>query len=214
METPLGVVQKHWQKDAGHLPGSLPSTPPPGGPAPLPSTTSRGPSSPSPPPRPRGARPPAVRKARPHWAPSPAAGAPPALFRRAWGDPPWALPFILPLPRLVPETPAPPHACFPSPDGATAREPPRHIHSWGATAGLPAGEASRSIFPQKAVSRCYSALAMSNQDNEPGRKNQTAVGAAGDGRSIDIHVSFHHALLRHEERRASTHTLTAHLLGS
>lgn len=79
--------------------------------------------------------------------------------------------------------------------------------------GLPAGEASRSIFPQKAVSRCYSALAMSNQDNEPGKKNQTAVGAAG-GKSIDIHVSPHHALLRHEERRASTLTLTAHLLGS
>ena len=159
MEMPHRVVQKHWQKDAGHLPGSLSSTPPqgawlpcrpphPGGAAPLPPHNSapRGPGSPavhraqgsgSPaahhiqgpqlpfsPPRPRGAQPPAVWKAKPHWAPSPAAGALPALSRRAWGDPPWALPFILPLPRLVPETPAPPHACFPSPDGATAREPP------------------------------------------------------------------------------------------
>ena len=68
METPLWVVQRHWQKDPYHPPGSpvvhgtqgaqlpcrphcpggpdpQPCTEPPGGPAPLPSTTAGGPSS-------------------------------------------------------------------------------------------------------------------------------------------------------------------------
>ena len=39
------------------------------------------------------------------------------------------------------------HACFPSPDGATAWVPPQHIHSWGATPGLPAKEAIQEYLP-------------------------------------------------------------------
>lgn len=176
METPLWVVQRHWQKDPYHLPGSRHPRHA-GGPAPLPPTTLRGPSSctvhgawgarlpccphclgglaPLPSTPPRGAWLPSCPCRRPPEGEAPVGsqscwGASPALCRQAWGDPPWALPFILPLPRLVPKTPAPlllhmpaSHPRMEPPPGF----PPQHIHSWGATPGLPAKEAIREYLP-------------------------------------------------------------------
>ena len=161
METRLWVVQRHWQKDPYHLPGSpvvhgtqgaqlpcrphcpggpdpQPCTEPPGGPAPLPSTTARGPVFPA-------VHAAALQKAKPHWAPSPAAR---GLFL------PWALPFILPLPCLVPKTPAPP--LLRTPASHPQMEPPPGYPLSTFTHGeqpraSPRRRPSRSICPQKAV---------------------------------------------------------------
>lgn len=154
METLPWVVQKHWQKDPYHPPGSpaihgtqgaqLPCRPQcPGGPAPLPSTP------------PRRAWLPSCPRHHPPEGEAPLGsqsrcwGASLALWRRAWGDQPWALPFILPLPCLVPKTPAP--LVLPTPASHPSRWShhvgPPHIHSWGTTLGLPAKEAIREYLP-------------------------------------------------------------------
>lgn len=127
----------------------------PGGPGSPVVHTAWGARLPSPTQRPRGAWLPSCPCRRPPEGEAPVGsqscwGASPALCRQAWGDPPWALPFILPLPRLVPKTPAPlllhmpaSHPRMEPPPGF----PPQHIHSWGATPGLPAKEAIREYLP-------------------------------------------------------------------
>lgn len=157
-----------------------------------------------------------LQKVKPHWAPSPAAG---GLLSPCGGGRGVTSPGLCrsscPFPALFPRLPL--LWCFARllpipPDGATAQVPLTFTHGeqpWASPRRRPSG----SICPQKAIPRCYSVLVMSNQDNQPGRQNQTAVGLTGTGRASTLLVSFHHALLRHEERRISTHALTAHLLG-
>lgn len=204
-----------WCRDIGRRtpatrPAPLPSTPPPGawlpcrpphpgGPAPLPPTVP-----------PEGPAPLPSGRQSPTGLPVPLQGLLPPCPGGRGVTRPGLCRSSCPFPTLFPRLPLlRGFACLLPIPGWSCRPGPPSAHSlMGSNPGPP-----RSIFPQKTVSRCYSALAMSNQDNEPGRKNQTAVGADGDGKSIDINVSFHHALLRHEERRISTHTLTAHLLG-
>lgn len=174
----------------------------PGGPAPLPSTVPGGPSSPAVhsargaqlpcrPHRPGGPGSPPVhgttlQKAKPHWAPSPAAG---GLLSPCGGGRGVTSPGLCrsscPFPALFPRLPL--LWCFPRllpipPDGATMWVPLTFTHGeqpWASPRRRPSG----SICPQKAVPRCYSVLVMSNQDNQPGRQNQTAVGLTGTGRA-------------------------------
>lgn len=186
METLPWVVQKHWQKDPYHPPGS-PAV-----------HSARGAQLPCRPHRPGGPGSPPVhgttlQKAKPHWAPSPAAG---GLLSPCGGGRGVTSPGLCrsscPFPALFPRLPL--LWCFPRllpipPDGATTRVPLTFTHGeqpWASPQRRPSG----SICPQKAVPRCYSVLVMSSQDNQPGRQNQTAVGLTGMGRASTLLFPF------------------------
>ena len=129
----------------------------PGGPAPLPSTLPGGPGSPALHRAPGGSGSPAIHHSQgarlpcsPRRCP-PEGEAPLGSQSRCQGAFPALGSAVHPAPSLPCSqdscSSATSHACFPSPDGATAWVPPQHIHSWGATPGLPAKEAIREYLP-------------------------------------------------------------------
>ena len=128
----------------------------------------------------------ALQKAKPQWAPSPAGGLLPPCAGRRGVTRPGLCHSSCPFPALFPRLPL--LCCFicllPIPGWSHHLGSPLSTFTHGEQP-----QASRrrrpsgSICPQKAVPRRYSVLAMGNQDNQPGRQNQTAVGLTGTGRA-------------------------------
>lgn len=144
----------------------------PGGPAPLPS-------------RPGGAALPScpgttTPEAKPHWAHSRCWGASLALWRRAWGDQPWALPFILPLPSLFPRLPL--LTILPHAASSLQMEPPcgspSFTHGEQPWASREGGHPGSSALT---VPTCYSVLVMVAASQEG--KTRLTVGWRRRGRA-------------------------------
>lgn len=162
-----------------------------GGPAPLLSTLPGGPGSPAPHSAPGGPGSPpvhaaALQKAKPQWAPSPAGGLLPPCAGRRGVTRPGLCHSSCPFPALFPRLPL--LCCFicllPIPGWSHHLGSPLSTFTHGEQPqASPRRRPSGSICPQKAVPRRYSVLAMGNQDNQPGRQNQTAVGLTGTGRA-------------------------------